>query len=329
MRMLRYFLSAAIISLLMSEGFAQATKTDPLCHTYSIVARDPVTGEMGVAVQSHWFSVGSIVSWAEAGVGAIATQSLVNVSFGPRGLALLKEGKTANEVLKILIDSDEGQDVRQVAIVDAQGNVAAHTGDRCIPEAGHVIGDNFSVQANMMLKNTVWKAMSDAFKKSEGPLAERLVVALEAAQAEGGDIRGKQSAAILVVKGEPSGKLWEDRIIDLRVEDHPEAVQEIKRVLKVYRAYEYMNAGDAALEVNDVDGALENYGAAQAMFPENLEMKYWHAISLANIGRVTESLPMFKGIFKKDVNWRTLTERLPGVGLLNVSKEDLERILTQ
>lgn len=303
--------------------------TGQLIHTYSIVARDPETGEMGVAVQSHWFSVGSIVSWAEAGVGAIATQSFVNVSFGPRGLELLKQGKTAQQVVGELIDADEGRDVRQLAIVDAKGNVAAHTGAKCVPEAGHYLGEGFSVQANMMLKDSVWPAMARAFETSREPLPERLVATLEAAQEEGGDIRGKQSAALLVVKAGSTGKTWEDRVVDLRVEDHPEPVEELKRLLKVFRAYEYMNEGDLALEKNDVAGALAAYGAAEAMFPDNLEMKFWHAVSLANLGRVQDALPLFREVFAKQNNWWTLTQRLPGVGLLKVSDKDYVSILAQ
>jgi uncharacterized Ntn-hydrolase superfamily protein len=325
------FLLFGIVLLLLiqsQENYSQATFTTPLAHTFSIVARDPETGEMGVAVQSHWFSVGSIVSWAEAGVGAIATQSFVNVSFGPRGLELLKQGKTAQEVLKILIDSDEGRDLRQLAIIDVKGNVAAYTGKNCIPDAGHIIGENFSVQANMMLNDKVWPAMEQAFKQSKGHLAERMIAALEAAQQAGGDIRGKQSAAILVVKGQSTGKVWEDRLIDLRVEDNPEPIKEIKRLLKVFRAYEYMNAGDLAIEKNDIQGALKDYGTAEQMFPDNLEMKYWHAVSLANVGMVNESLPIFKAIFQKDQNWLILTRRLPAVGLLTVNEKDLQRILT-
>jgi uncharacterized Ntn-hydrolase superfamily protein len=273
--------------------------------------------------------VGSIVSWAEAGVGAIATQSLVNVSFGPRGLKLLEAGKTAQEAIAELINSDEGRNFRQLAIVDSQGNVAAHTGAKCIPEAGHHIGVGFSVQANMMLKDTVWPAMAQAFEKSQEPLPERLVAALGAAQDEGGDIRGKQSAAILVVKAESSAKVWEDRLVDLRVEDHPEPIKEIKRLLKLFRAYEYMNEGDAALEENDAERALAAYGAAEALFPDRLEMKYWHAISLANLGRVQDALPIFQEVFTQDKNWSLLTQRLPGVDLLNVSEGDYQKILSQ
>ena len=298
-------------------------------HTYSIVARDAQSGEMGVAVQSHWFSVGTLCPWAQAGVGAIATQSFVNVSFGPRGLAVLREGKTAQEAVEALIGADEAAGVRQLAIVDRYGNVAAHTGAKCVPEAGHQVGDGFSVQANMMLSERVWPAMAAAFVASSGPLAERLVATLEAAQAAGGDIRGKQSAALLVVRATSTGAVWQDRLVDLRVEDHPHPVAELRRLLRVQRAYEHMNRGDEAMEAGDVQGALQAYQAAEAMFPDNLEMQYWHAISLVNTGRVSEAMPLFDAIFAQDPNWRTLTERLPGVGLLHVSDEDLGRILAQ
>ncbi|MBL7996269.1 DUF1028 domain-containing protein [bacterium] len=320
-------LISIILSLQNVSG--QIDPENKLAHTYSIVARDPQTGEMGVAVQSNWFSVGSLVSWAEAGVGAIATQSFVNVSFGPRGLELLKSGKTAQEVLKELIDADEGRDVRQLAIVDAKGNVAAHTGKKCIPAAGHYVGDNFSVEANLMLNDKVWPAMAKAFQESTGPLAERMVTALEAAQSVGGDIRGKQSAAILVVRAKSTGKIWEDRVIDLRIEDHAEPIKEIRRLLKLYRAYEFMNKGDYAVEKNDMKSAMELYGSAEKLFPDNQEMKYWHAVALANNGMVNESLPIFREVFKANSNWRILTERLPGVGQLTVSKEDLQKILKQ
>ncbi len=302
---------------------------EPLAHTFSIVARDTETGEMGVAVQSHWFSVGSIVAWGEAGVGVIATQSFVNPSFGQRGLELLKQGKTAQEVVDILIASDEGRDVRQLAIVDSKGNSASYTGSKCISEAGNIAGDNYSVQANMMLNNTVWGAMSKAFENLTGPLAERLITALEAAQNEGGDIRGKQSACLLVVRGTPTGNIWEDRLIDLRVEDNPNPTIELKRLLRLHRAYDHMNAGDLAVEKNDMKLAMDEYNTAMKMFPENLEMKYWTAVSLANTGDVEKSLPMFKEIFEKDNNWKELTKRLIPVGLLIVDEKILEEIINQ
>jgi uncharacterized Ntn-hydrolase superfamily protein len=318
------------VSILFTASIlpAQSINGEPLTHTYSIVARDEATGDLGVAVQSHWFSVGSIVSWAEAGVGAIATQSLVNVSFGPKGLDLLKQGKNAQETLEILLAEDEGRDFRQVAIIDLNGNVAVHTGTKCIADAGHVKGDNYSVQANMMLNKKIWPAMSQAFEQSTGPLAERMLAALQAAEAAGGDIRGRQSAAILVVRGKASGKIWEDRIIDLRVEDHPNAPEEIGRVLKVYRAYEHMNKGDLAIELGDEKMALEEYGAAQEMFPQNIEMQYWNAVSLVNIGQLEKALPMFKSIFQKDENWVELTRRIVKNGMLTADEVSLEKITT-
>jgi uncharacterized Ntn-hydrolase superfamily protein len=302
--------------------------SDPFAHTYSIVARDPDTGEMGVAVQSHWFSVGSIVAWGEAGVGVVATQSFVNVSFGPRGLELLKQGKNAEEAVDVLISEDEGRDVRQLAILNASTNVAAYTGKNCIPGAGHIVGENYSVQANLMKNDKVWSAMAEAFENSSGPLAERMIASLEAAQNVGGDIRGKQSASILIVKGESSGKVWEDKLIDLRVEDHPEPVKELKRLLQVFRAYEHMNKGDLAVEHGDMKLAMEEYSAAENMFPNNEEMKYWHAVTLVNNGDLNNALPLFKTVFSKNEDWKELTPRLVPIGLLNVSEEELERILS-
>lgn len=319
-----------IIPLLLISTFLYSQtfySSNPLAHTYSIVARDAETGEMGVAVQSHWYSVGTIVSWGEAGVGVIATQSMVNVSFGPRGLELLKSGLTAHETLDKLLETDEGRDLRQVAILDVKGNVAAYTGKNCIPDAGHIVGKDFSVQANLMLNDKVWPAMEKAFRNSDGPLAERLVTTLEAAQNAGGDIRGKQSAAILVVKGESSGKVWEDRAVDIRIDDNPEPLKELRRTLKVHRAYEHMNRGDLAIEHNDMDKALEEYSAAEEMFPDNEEMKFWHAVSLANTGYVNDSIEIFKGIFNKNKNWKILLPRLTKVGMLNVTEEDLQKIL--
>ena len=316
--------------LMLSVGVsAQTFFSTPFAHTYSIVAVDTVTGEIGAAVQSHWFSVGSIVIWAEAGVGAVATQSFVNPSFGPRGLSLLKSGMTSQQAVNSLLETDDGRDVRQLAIIDARGNAATHTGKGCIPDAGHITRKNYSIQANMMLNNRVWPAMEKAFLDAKGPLAERLVAALEAAQAQGGDIRGKQSAALLVVRGKSTGNIWEDRLVDLRVEDHAEPVQEIKRLLRMHRAYDHMNAGDLAIEHDDEAGALREYGAAMDMFPDNLEMKYWTAVSLVNMNRMSEALPMFKDVLRKKKNWRLLTSRLQPKGLLKVSPQQLREILNQ
>jgi uncharacterized Ntn-hydrolase superfamily protein len=264
-------------------------------------------------VQSHWFSVGSSVTWAEAGVGAVATQSFIDPSYGPLGLDLMRTGKTARQALDALLAADPGKDVRQVAMVDAQGAVATHTGSRCIQSAGHYTGRNYSVQANLMLNDKVWPAMSHAFETSGGDLADRMLAALDAGQSVGGDIRGKQSAAILIVKGVSTGRPWADKVMDLRVEDNLEPLKELRRLTAVQRAYTHMNNGDLAVEHNDVDGALREYGSAQAMFPDNLEMKFWHAVALVNVGRVEQSLPMFKqqsnseAQFQKPSWWQTNT----------------------
>lgn len=328
--MYRLLVTTLLLFIFSADMQAQHTRNadEPLTHTFSIVAHDSATGDIGVAVQSHWFSVGNTVSWAEAGVGAIATQSLVNKSFGPRGLDLLKKGYSPQQAMDSLIAGDQGRAFRQVAIVDDEGRVAVYTGEKCIAAAGHIKGDGYSVQANMMLNDNVWPAMSKAFKNAEGPLAERMVASLQAAQEAGGDIRGQQSAAILVVEATSSDKEWKDRKIDLRVDDHPQAVDEISRLLKVHRAYEHMNAGDMAIEAGNVDKALEEYGQARDMFPENVEMTYWTAVSMANAGRLDQALPLFKQVFNENKNWVTLTKRITKNGILSVSDSALKKILS-
>jgi len=317
------------LSFLSIQAFAQFKASEPLAHTFSIVARDPITGEMAVGVQSHWFSVGTSVSWAEAGVGAVATQSFTNKSFGIRGLKLLKEGKTAQEALNILLSDDPGIDVRQVAIVDNKGNVAVHTGKGCVQFAGDLKGEQYSVQSNMMLTNKVPAAMSKAFEASKGkPLSQRIMAALNAAQVVGGDIRGKQSAAILVVPAVSKGEPWNERTVDLRVDDSAEPLKELERLLKVHEAYQFMNEGDLAVEKNDMPKAMTLYGNAMKMFPENLEMQYWTAVTLANNKEVSKALPMFKKIFAQDKNWKEMTKRLPAVKLLTVSDAELKQILS-
>jgi len=300
-----------------------------IVHTYSIVARDTKTGEMGVGVQSHWFSVGSIVSWGEAGVGVVATQALVNKSYGLRGLEFLKQGKSPQEALNILLSEDDGKEVRQVSILDVNGRVATHTGTKCIKQAGHIVGDQFSVQANMMLSEEVWGVMASAYKEHENlPLPERIIKTLEAAERVGGDIRGKQSAVLLIVASKQIENKWDGPLIELRIEDHQDPLKELNRLLKVFRAYEHMNNGDLAIEKGDTIKALEEYEISQKMFPENLEMKYWTAISLANNNKLEEALVLFADVFRKDNNWRTLTERLPDSEILNLSKEELDRVLS-
>ena len=302
---------------------------DPFAHTYSIVARDAKTGEMAVGVQSHWFSVGSIVSWGKAGVGVVATQSFVNPAYGPNGLELMAEGKTPQQALEQLLAKDEGKAYRQVAFLDAQGRTAVHTGEKCVEAAGHHAAENFSVQANMMLNDQVVPAMEKAFLEHEDlPLAERVLKVMQAAEAAGGDIRGKQSAALIVVGGEKVQNPWEEKKIDLRVDDHEEPLVELERLLKVARAYEFMNRGDLAMEEENIEKALEEYGSAMELFPENLEMQYWTAIALANSGRMDEAKPIFEAVFKEDPNWKEMTRRLPASGLLNISEEEL-KLLTK
>ncbi|MGB1241253.1 MAG: DUF1028 domain-containing protein [Chitinophagales bacterium] len=327
--MKHFYLIFLLLTIMMTAKAQTFYGSQPFAHTYSIVAYDEKTGEMGVAVQSHWFSVGTLVTWGEAGVGVVATQSFVNPDFGPQGLALMKLGLSPKQALESMLVVDEGQAVRQVALLNTKGEVAAHTGENCIAAAGHIEGKHYSVQANMMLSEEVWGAMSKAFESTEAPLAERMMAALEAAESVGGDIRGKQSAAILVVRGESTGKVWKDRLVDLRVEDHANPIAEIKRVLKVHRAYEHMNQGDLAVEHGDMDSAMKEYMAAEEMFPENEEMKYWHAVTLVNNDGLKEALPIFKEVFAKNENWKTLTPRLIDSGLLKVSEEDLKKILKQ
>jgi uncharacterized Ntn-hydrolase superfamily protein len=302
-----------------------ADARDPFVSTYSIVAKDPETGAFGVAVQSHWFQVGLIVAWAEAGVGAVATQSFVEPSYGPRGLTLMGQGVPAEEALGWLTSQDENRQVRQVAMVDAKGRVAAWTGESCIEAAGHVVGEageGFSVQANLMDRDTVPRAMAAAYRKAvadgTGDFAERLLLALEAAQGEGGDIRGRQSAALLVVAAEPTGQIWRDRLVDLRIADHPEPLHELRRLLTRHRAYERMNAGDEAMAGEDFARAEKLYSEAAAMAPEVIELPFWKAVTLYTSGQEEAALEVFRQVFASDEadRWKRLIPRLPAAGLL-------------
>lgn len=321
-----------ILLLLILSMFTMTSQNlkpnDPFAHTYSIVARDANTGEMAVAVQSHWFSVGTVVSWGEAGVGVIATQSFSNKSFGMRGVELLKQGNSPQESLDMLIGQDEGREFRQLAILDKQGRVATHTGTSCVDYAGHLNGENFSVQANMMLNDKVVPAMEKAWKENNKmALAERMVAVLKAAQEAGGDIRGKQSAALIIVAPEATKEPWNDTTLNLRVDDSENPIKELERLLKVFRAYEHMNQGDLFVEKNEMKKAMEEYNAAMKMFPDNLEMQYWTAITLANDKHIERASKMLQNIYNKDGNWREVTRRLPKVGLLNVSEKDMKELV--
>lgn len=294
--------------------------------TYSIVAREAESGYLGVAVQSHYFSVGSIVTWAESGVGAVATQSIANPDYGPRGLALMRDGRDAAAALAALVAEDAGREVRQVAMIDARGSVAAHTGDHCIAAAGHLIGDGFSVQANMMVGDSVVPAMYAGYVGAGGDLADRMLAALDAAQAAGGDVRGQQSAAMLIVRGARSERPWRDVVLELRVEDHPRPLDELRRLLDMKRAYASVDAGDEALGAGDVERAMSHYQQALDLAPDNEELQFWAAVSLFKQARETEATDLFRRAFAKHPQLADLVPRVVHLGL--VRAEDVERIVS-
>ena len=313
--------------ILLGVLFSQPISESIPVHTYSIVALDAETGELGVAVQSHWFSVGSLVPWAKAGVGAVATQSFVKVDYGPDGLKLMEGGMSAESALNKLVMEDEGEAVRQVAMIDVKGNVAAHTGSKCIYAAGHQIGNNYSVQANLMENETVWSVMAKAFENTEGDLADKMMASLYAAEGEGGDIRGKQSAAMLIVTGEPTGVPWKDVVMDIRVDDHAEPLKELKRLIRVHRAYQHANKGDHYPEMEEIEKALVEYEKASEFYPENPELPYWSAVTLASKGNLDQALPIFREVFQKEPRLRILTPRLVDAGLLPNDPALIEAII--
>jgi uncharacterized Ntn-hydrolase superfamily protein len=276
--------------------------------TYSIVARDPHTGELGVAVQSHWFSVGPIVPWARPGVGAVATQANAEISYGPKALALLSEGLDAHAALEQLVNEDPGAGGRQVAVVDAHGRIAAHTGDSAIPYAGHIVGEGYSCQANIMVNDRVWPQMAEAFETSTGRLADRLLAALDAAEEAGGDARGRQSAAIVVVPA--AGESWE-QLVSLRVEDHPEPLAELRRLLTLHDAYELADAADGLVNDGRHDEAAELYRRASALAPGNHELLFWAGLGTAQAGDVETGAEQVRRAIELHAPWAELLERVP------------------
>jgi uncharacterized Ntn-hydrolase superfamily protein len=310
---------------------AQASPLRPVA-TYSIVARDSVTGEIGVAVQSHWFSVGAIVSWAEAGVGAVATQAFVEPSYGLLGLAMMRTGRSAPEALRGLVASDKDSAVRQVAMIDARGRVAAFTGEQAIAAAGQHVGGGYSVRANLMERPTVWGAMARAFEAAKGDLTERLLQALEAAEREGGDIRGRQSAAIVVVGPKNTGRPWADRLVDLRVEDHPRPLAELRRLVTLSRLYRKMNEGDDWITKKNIAKAVAAYDAAIAVLPDsatNGEAVFWTGISLAAAGKEREAGPYLARASSIHPKWADLVPRLPAAGLLPQDSDLVNRLVAR
>lgn len=276
--------------------------------TYSIVAFDETTGRLGVAVQSHFFNVGALVPAALPGVGAVATQSMPNLQVKPRALAMLAEGRHPDDVVRELVADDPESGYRQFAVIDAQGRAAAHTGERCMADAGHLVGQGFSVQANIMRSPDVWPAMAAAFESSAGDdLARRLLAVLDAAEAAGGDLRGRQSAALLVVPAEGTEV---DRLVDLRVEDSPEPLVELRRLLLLNEAYASANDADAALTVGDTAGAARGYVRAMEAAPDIVEMRFWAGLSLMDAGDDERGIPLLREAVAADAAWLELLHRL-------------------
>lgn len=279
--------------------------------TYSIVARDAQNGQLGVATQSHYFSVGSVLPWVEAGVGAVATQAFGEVSYGPWGLERLRAGRTPEEALSELVAADPQAARRQVAMVDAHGNAAAHTGEQCIAYAGHRTGAGVSVQANMMERGTVPDAMLAAFEAATGDLAERLLAALDAAEGEGGDIRGKQSAAIVIAAGTRGEEPWQGRLLDLRVEDHPEPLAELRRLVQLHHAYRLAGDAERAAAEGDIAGAVSSMTQAMQLAPGNAELAFWYAMGTAQTGQIAAAKQLLAQAVAVDRRWAELVKRVP------------------
>lgn len=296
--------------------------------TYSIVARDPGSGRFGVAVQSHYLGVGPVVPWLEAGVGAVATQASVNVSLGPLGLELLRAGRSADEVVAALVASDDRPQVRQLGVVDAEGRAAAHTGAECIPACGHLVGDGFTVQGNLLERETCWPAMAAAYEMtlSAGePLVERLLRAMEAAEAEGGDVRGRQSAAIMIVDSAVHPAAWRGRLMDLRIEDHPDPVPELRRIVTLQLAYDLLDdEGEAARSGRSSD---ERYAESRRLAPEAYELVFWRGVELATGGDVAAGRRELAIAFAADSRWRTTLEHLAAAGREGVTPELATQLL--
>ena len=275
--------------------------------TYSIVARDEDTGELGVAVQSHWFSVGSIVTWARPGVGAVATQSVAEPAYGPRLLDRLAAGEEPGPALATELEADDSARFRQVAAVDAAGRVAVHTGAGCMAFAGDRVGEGFSAQANMMSSKAVWPAMAAAYEAATGPLERRLLVALEAAEEAGGDVRGKQSAALLVVGG--AGESWESKV-ELRVEDAVEPLPELRRLLDLHDAYAVADRADALAGEGRHDEAAQLYRQAAEAAPASIELGFWAGLGIAASGDVEAGAERVRAAIDAHEGWRTLLSSL-------------------
>ncbi len=284
---------------------------------------------MGVAVQSHWFSVGSVVPWGEPGVGVVATQAFVEPSYGPKGLSLMRKGFGPGTALRRLLRADRRADVRQVAMLDVKGRVAAHTGSKCLPDAGDFQGRGFSVQANLMSNDRVWPAMASTFSRSGGPLTERLLGALEAAEEAGGDIRGRQSAAIMIVSTSRPRERWRGRLVDLRVEDNPTPLKELRRIVRLSQAYDHANKGDDLVAESRFSDAMKEYALAARGAPEIEELRFWQGVTLLDKGRLKQALPLLVGAFRARRQWRQVFASLPDYGLLHAEERVVKSILAR
>lgn len=290
--------------------------------TYSIVARDPETGRLGVAVQSHYLGVGPVVPWLEPGVGAIATQAQVDVSYGPIGLELLRNGRKAEQVVAALLASDLTPQIRQVGVVDAEGGAAAFTGTETIPAAGHLVRDGFTVQGNLLERDTCWPAMAAAYEAALGeglPFSERLLRALEAAEGEGGDVRGRQSAAITIVESTLQPSPWKGRVLDARVDDHPDPVPELRRLVGLYESYALFDEeGDAARAGRS---EADRYAEARRRTPEAMELVFWMGIEHAKRGELDAARRELQIAFAADSRWRTTLQHLADAGREGMTPE--------
>lgn len=296
--------------------------------TFSIIARDPETGAFGMACQTHFFAVGRLVGWLEPGVGAVATQAFVNVGLGPRGIALLRDGVNADDTLTSLIDSDEASEFRQLAVIDSHGNVANFTGGNCVQSAGALSGDQVSVQGNMLASDNVYAEMLRAYELAAGsPFAARLLAALRAGEDAGGDARGSQSAVLKIVSGVRGGNIWEETLLDLRVDDHPDPVTEITRLAELSGAFdaiggvmfaprvmigEYANVSEAELEA-----ALADLERARHTLGDNLEAAFWKAVLLGRAGRDKEASELFADVFGKAPHWRSYLNSVAIAGFIS------------
>lgn len=287
-----------------------------LVATYSIVARDAATGQLGVAVQSCYVAVGAAVIWGEAGVGVVATQSFANIDFGPEGLAMMRDGVAAADALRRLLEGDPQRETRQAALLDARGRAAAHTGTACVAAAGHLVADGVSVQANMMTDDTVWPAMMTTYERATGDLAARLIAALEAAEARGGDIRGRQSAALLVVAGTRTEKPWQGRLFDVRVDDHPDPVAELTRVLRVKRAQNAQSRFVGAATAGRMDEAIGALRQATELAPESGETRLAAAMAASFQGRSDDARGILRDLFDAKPNLAEWMRRMIDAGYI-------------